>query len=322
MNKLKYSFGAKPSPKDDRDYRLSRSNRITKETRLAEYMPFAQMTQKYQGNVGRCVGEAEAAIREDREYHQNGIIKPFSGEFVYANRLSTDYQGIGMYPREAKNALLKTGIVPSDYFSYPDKEYFDLKPILDALLPFLIEIAHPYRISAYYATVSDYERELSITNLGSQTFMLPIYESFMNTGSDGIVPEPSGEFLGYHQVPVYGWRKDVRWAGQNSWGWWWGDRGKFYYHKDYPIIESWADEDNILQEGGNTMEMTQEQFDTMLKNYFDRLDATPPSNWSVTERSAVEAAGLIVGDSNGRKRYKANVTREELAIILYRMMNK
>lgn len=321
MKKFNYTLGAKPSPKDVRDYPLSKSNRIVKEVMAEEYLPFAQMTIKNQGQVGKCVAAANAAIREDREFRQSGIITSFAEDFIYANRQPTDWQDSGMYPREAKNALLKTGVVPSDYFSFPNKEYAALKPLLDAMLATLEPLALPHRISAYYRTNTNYEREVAATNLGSQTLTLPIYESFFDTGADGIVPEPKGELVGYHEIAYFGWRKDVRWACQNSWGYWWGNRGRFYYHKDYPIIESWADEDDILPEKEGEI-LTQEQFNAMLQNYFEMLDAKPPSEWSATERGAVEAAGLIVGDSNGRKRYKAHVSREELAIILYRMMNK
>jgi len=321
MAKFLYALGAKPSPPDPRDYPLSRSNRIVKEIIPVEYLPFAQMTMKNQGQVGKCVASAESIVREDREFRQSGIIKPFAEDFLYACRSPTDWQESGMYPREAKNALLKVGIVPSNYFSYPDKEYSVLKPFIDALLPHLLRIAQPYRISAYYRTNSNYERELSLLNLGSQTFTLPIYESFFDTGSDGIVPEPRGELVGYHETAFRGWNKENQWAGQNSWGWYWGKQGRFYYNKDYPIIESWAEEDSILPEG-EVDTVNQEQFNQMLQNYFDMVDAMPPADWSATERTTVEAAGIIVGDATGRKRYKAHITREEAAIMFAKLLGK
>jgi len=49
------------------------------------------------------------------------------------------------------------------------------------------------------------------------------------------------------------------------------------------------------------------------------LGREAPAAWSQEARSWAESNGVIQGDSTGGKRYKAFVTREELAQVVYRM---
>ena len=65
--------------------------------------------------------------------------------------------------------------------------------------------------------------------------------------------------------------------------------------------------------------MTQEQFNAMLAQYFAALAEQPPSAWSAAARDWAEEKGLFTGDETGKLRYRAFVTREELAVIMQRM---
>ena len=67
-------------------------------------------------------------------------------------------------------------------------------------------------------------------------------------------------------------------------------------------------------------QMTQEQFNQMMNNYLAELAQQPPSDWSEQDRKFCETNGIIKGDTNGDKRYKSFVTREELATIIHRIM--
>ena len=68
--------------------------------------------------------------------------------------------------------------------------------------------------------------------------------------------------------------------------------------------------------------MTQERFDIMMENYLARRGELLPGDWSQEARQWAEENGLIRGDKTGEKRYKSFCTREELAMILYRMADK
>jgi uncharacterized protein YraI len=76
------------------------------------------------------------------------------------------------------------------------------------------------------------------------------------------------------------------------------------------------DDDMITQDKFNEM------FEVAMNAYNAKLEAKDPDTWSETERKWIEEQGAIKGDTNGKKKYKAHPTREELSVILYRLLNK
>ena len=69
-------------------------------------------------------------------------------------------------------------------------------------------------------------------------------------------------------------------------------------------------------------DMTQAEFDKMMENYLARLRQDPPSDWSRGAREWAEKNGIIKGDENGDKQYKAFVTREQLVTFLQRIADR
>ncbi len=65
--------------------------------------------------------------------------------------------------------------------------------------------------------------------------------------------------------------------------------------------------------------MTQEQFDTMMKNWLMQRESLAADTWSAEDRKWAEDNGIIKGDAKGEKRYKSFVTREELVATLHRV---
>lgn len=74
--------------------------------------------------------------------------------------------------------------------------------------------------------------------------------------------------------------------------------------------------------GWEEPEMTQAQFDAMMEDYLKRLAQQEPSDWSKEEREWCEDNGLIKGDENGDKQYKAWVTREQMAVFMQRLAKR
>lgn len=66
-------------------------------------------------------------------------------------------------------------------------------------------------------------------------------------------------------------------------------------------------------------EMTQEQFNAMMDNWLAQRAALAPSAWSAGQREWAEMMELIRGDGEGNMAYKSFCTREELAVIIYRL---
>lgn len=69
-------------------------------------------------------------------------------------------------------------------------------------------------------------------------------------------------------------------------------------------------------------EMTQEQFNQMMDVYLTQQETKEPSAWSADSRNWAEGEGIIAGDTNGNKMYKAFCTREQMAVFLHRLAQK
>lgn len=69
-------------------------------------------------------------------------------------------------------------------------------------------------------------------------------------------------------------------------------------------------------------EMTQEQFNKMMDVYLTQQEAKEPSDWSADARNWAEGEGIIAGDTNGNKMYKAFCTREQMVVFLRRLAQK
>lgn len=82
-----------------------------------------------------------------------------------------------------------------------------------------------------------------------------------------------------------------------------------YGRPDFSIVDAYEEEDE---------EMTYEDFKMMMNQYLEEKNNEKPGDWSKNSRKWAEANGLIKGDENGNKRYKANITREEFTEVLYR----
>lgn len=65
-------------------------------------------------------------------------------------------------------------------------------------------------------------------------------------------------------------------------------------------------------------EMTQEQFNQMMETYLAERAKQEPGSWSADDRKWAESNGIIQGDTDGAKRYKSFITREEAAVMLHR----
>lgn len=69
-------------------------------------------------------------------------------------------------------------------------------------------------------------------------------------------------------------------------------------------------------------EITQDEFNKLMDAYLEQLGQQEPSEWSAGERERVEAVGLIIGDQNANKKYKSFATRESMAVMLARFMER
>jgi len=235
-----------PSPKDERDFLISKLVAQVNVFPDEFEIPYNHEILN-QGMVSSCVPHSiEGYCRSTTEEKQSGKYKLFSVGFRYGLRDSDDYKGSGMYPREALESSLKFGSVPHSVFPY-NEEYEIVKNKIEANKTNLLKLADPYRISAYCRLYTVDEIKNALMQLGMVTVTIPVYESFYQTSSDGIVkiPNSNEKLYGYHQLTIYGWRKDKKWKVLNSWGNW-ADNGRCYIDFNFPFVEYWSITDNIV----------------------------------------------------------------------------
>jgi hypothetical protein len=239
-----YKLGSMPSPPDDKDFPISRLVGIMEDFPEEFIRPYDGEI-KVQGPYNMCVSESACYCLEEIEKRQSGKYKQLSPGFIYGNREETDYQEEGMYPRQALKNLQKYGTVEFDLFPYKD-HYYKLKDQFNVFKNDLLPKAEPYRITSYCRLHGVNEIKSALMQLGPVTVCMPIYSNFYNLPYGNVVPMPSGEIEGYHEVTFFGWRKDNTWVTFNSWGEYWGDHGKCYMPFSFPITEAWSITDTIL----------------------------------------------------------------------------
>lgn len=271
---------------------------------------------KNQQDKGACVAHACATMKETQEYYDTGDKHKFSVGWIYGFREDYHWQGEGMFAMQAMWMLKNYGAVHAT--TLPDNlDYDDIQTIIADRKEVCLEEALQYRIKNYAGIDGDNPNRVNSIKSAIYNDHSPVvaiynvYRSFYNTAEDGIPPVPSKKTeinFGGHAVAIMGWTTigDTEyWVIQNSWGESFGDSGYFYIpigkELDYDFKEFWCATD--------------------ITNYnlkFDDIEG----RWSEDYINKCVRAGLISGYDDGTFGPTDPVTREQLCVILYKLMKK
>lgn len=230
--KMKFK-GVKPSEPDERDFIAS--DVPVQITFPKEYI--SAVTDVFnQGSIGSCVAHSCATALAQSEEVQAKYHNIFSRGYIYGNRRDTDYQGEGMYIREALKNLNHCGDVLYNDFPY-NFVYPRVKNLIKKDSTALSEKAAEHKVLEYSRCYTDSQIKNAIMTKGCVVICVPVYDNF---GRDLHKPEEGKKASGYHAMVIVGWTKDGKWVVQNSWGDSWGYGGKLLMDKDYPIEELWG----------------------------------------------------------------------------------
>ena len=234
----KVLFGALPSPDDDRDFTpaMATAATETEEPLPSTYRTEGKVKILNQGSVGSCVAHAIATAMAYGEYKaQFSTAHDFSRGFIYGNRLDSDYQGEGMYPREALKSCNKEGDCLYNDFPY-NLSYPRVKALIDEASEKLHALAKEYKIVSYFRLRKQEDIKRAIMNQGAVIISITVYSSF--TGNCPL-PSNTDKALGGHCMAMVGW-DETGWIIQNSWGSSWGNKGYLHLPYEYPINECWG----------------------------------------------------------------------------------
>jgi hypothetical protein len=236
-----FGTGFLPSEPDERDYGLSilgiLSENQDDDDFLVKYLPNIYN----QGSVGQCVAFSLAKIKEAQEMKERGVSIRFSNSYIYANRADRDYQGEGMYPRQALKRLSKYGTVEHKDFDLL-ANYPTVKNKLGEKITQLLPLGLPQRINTYarLKTNEDIMSFLKAENTPA-LYCVQLFENFRPV--NGIIPLPQGNSRGGHAMIVCGWKtidNKKHWIVSNSWSENWGENGYCYIPFEYPLMEAWG----------------------------------------------------------------------------------
>jgi C1A family cysteine protease len=185
-----------------------------------------------QGKLGSCT--ANAIVSGLREFM---LLNDSRQEFKRLSRLflywwerkleGTVYRDSGASLRDGMKVLNKKGVCLENSWPY------DIKTFENSPTESEINEAQNYIISGYQRikSIDEIKHALFINHL--VVFGMTVYESFENTGSDGIVaiPKDGEQELGGHALCVVGYDDNFNngsFIVRNSWGDTWGDEGYCY----------------------------------------------------------------------------------------------
>lgn len=227
------SFGAIPSPSDVRDYKaVCAASAEEFPTEFELQMPVV----KNQGSVGACVAHSLATTIEYFNLHQGDSTDEMSVGFIYGNRGTYDYDGVGMIVREALARVQKCGSVTkkrcSSYAEVPAMITYIQGQLAD-----LLPDAYPNRITSYYRLDTDDAIKASLMQNGPVVFAMNWFSDIRLV--DGVLVTEQVQSKSSHAMVIYGWN-ETGWKIQNSWGTGWGNQGRAILPYNIERQETWG----------------------------------------------------------------------------------
>ena len=227
------SFGAILSPKDVRDYKAActaAANAFPTEFELE--MPAV----KNQGTVGACVAHSLATTIEYFNHHQGDGTDEMSVGFIYGNRGTYDYDGVGMIVRQALDRVQKCGSVTKKQCSTYAEVPGIITHVQGQLANYLPD-AYPNRITSYYRLDTDDAIKASLMQNGPVVFAMNWFSDIRLV--DGVLVTEQVRSNSAHAMVIYGWN-ETGWKIQNSWGAHWGNNGRAILPYNIERSETWG----------------------------------------------------------------------------------
>lgn len=237
-------------------------------------------TIKNQGDIGACVACTCAEVAE-------AIFgKEMSEAFIYGKLRDEKDNFSGMYTTRTLDMWKSIGVVPLADFGVL-KEMPEIKKLVDSF-PDLSEVAKKYKIGGYAAInyANESKRDLAVK------------EALTKDGI-GLIAVSSSYFGTSHCIRLTGWNdKNKTYKFQNSWGEEYGDGG----YDEIPKSE---------------VDFIYAVFTEEFKLPFTDV---PEDKWSYKAIKNLYFAGLINGVTETLFEPERNITREEVAVIIDRLL--
>lgn len=267
--------GVLPSPPDPRDYSVDDMPVASLRTPPQHFLPESPFVLD-QKNTGYCAGASGAGIGNSYYHYFNMLPQQgFSMTFLYW--LAKEYDGIphleGTYIRTILKIMHKYGMASEQLAP------FSLNRI--NISGAALREAEHYKIEAYSRLRTWGEMQKALAK-GLYIIIGTLVTRNNWNRPGGFLSYPSGALYGGHATFNFGYDNFLSHAHngyfycQNSWGSYWGDKGKFYLPYDYlrmtyegrPVfLEAWAVKFFDIQREESLTEKEQ-----IKKNILERID--------------------------------------------------
>ena len=238
-----------------------------------------------QGSTGNCVAQTIANIMEVMYHKMMGKHNNFSVGFIYGNRKKGQSKSSGMTGYTACGNLCEDGDVKACEF----ESNYEVPDIIDKVNEFKEQFPKwkesAYIPKSYIRTKSEKEVKKFIYKYDIPVMAVVKVSKFWY-----------GE--GYHAMALYGWKNGDTAIMQNSWG----------EDSNAKIVE--LDFDDIK--------------DFWLINPFSLMNFTdvPETHWAYGDIAKAVENEIILGYPDGSFRPSKDLTRAEVAAIIYRMLKE
>ena len=208
---------------DARDYTLV-SSVVSNSSLPKEFINENIGEVKHQGQVGSCVAHALSTILE---FHAGMRNKELSTNFIYGIQKE-------LFNIDTKGMVLRDACaIVTDYGDMLEKDCpgNDEVPVchniaFNALSDNAkLNRAYEYRIKSYYKCRSINDIKYALINHGPVLGALKWYNEYI-VDKDGVLTGTPKKYRGGHAVVIYGYN-EKGFLCQNSWGKYWGNRGRF-----------------------------------------------------------------------------------------------
>lgn len=307
-----FALGALEDLRDDRDF-LATSFLPT--ITLPEYINYRpSMTPvKNQKALGSCVAFATAAMAEYYNSLEFNRVLDFSEQWLYDKCKTLDgWAGPGTFPRTSMTVLLNNGIPEEIY-----QPYEAISPARNACLEGTLENATKYKIITYAAIRSLDSFKQALATSGPAVISLKVYDSFYNIGSDGIIPNISGNMIGGHALCCCGYDDNkVTPLGtgaliiKNSWSDRFGDKG--YVYLPYSIYS------NLVVDGWTMIDAKLIDYISVWPDW--RKDATTGLFIEETAAKLVKSKSIFNGYPDGTFHPDGNLLQRQVKIVMGRLV--
>lgn len=221
---------------------------------------------KSQGSVGSCVAHAICSCVEYFNEKEADKFEKMSTGYIYGNRTTQSWKGVGMYVNGALSAVRHCGTTKASDWDV-NVEVPDAITKFEEARKTYANQAYENRITKYYRLYNKDAMKASLYQGNPVVFVLVFREDMKIENGVWIVNEKSKKTGGSHCMYIYGWNK-TGWKVANSWGNKWGTKGTIILPYETKISEAWGLEDTYDSEKSDAyIEMLKQQLQKLRVEY-------------------------------------------------------